>query len=98
LALVTHRDEALAILSSLEQRYVASAKPIDSHSCELQFIDHPRLSTEIKNQYPDAIVLSAEMLTTYRDPDCLEALHGDSRDARYWKPRSLGDIIFNWWD
>jgi len=41
----------------------------------------------------------ADELNRRVEPKDLDALSpAERRQAKYWKPKRVGDIVFNWWD
>lgn len=80
--LLCSRDESWAFSESYEER-----------GCELKFVDFPKLSAALRDNFHINAMLSVELNGPF------EAHPGASeRDVKYWKPQSLGALVFNWWD
>lgn len=68
-----------------------------------EFIDHPLLAQVFANLYPEYQVLSKEILEApiYEDPTYIHydiLRYASDYDLSYWKPTTLGEILFNFWD
>lgn len=67
-------------------------------SYELTFTDNAMLSTAIGEKL-SGHVLSAEDANRGTTQEIIELLdEAEKKDVRYWKPRRVGDVIFNQWD
>ena len=67
-------------------------------SCNLTFTDNAMLSTAIGEKL-DGYVLTAEDANHGTTQDIVALLdEAEKKDVRYWKPRRVGDVIFNQWD
>jgi len=70
----------------------------DLKSCRLEFI----LNNEIKKiieQYSIYKVLNPEELNNPIQPNDLKQLNSaELGQIEYWKPETVGEIVFNWWD
>lgn len=64
---------------------------------EMQPVDLPNLTDPMaENGYE--VVFAAELARAIA-PDDLQALSDSERDqAKYWKPKCIGQVVFNWWD
>lgn len=70
------------------------------NAIKFEFLDFPEGKKEVPGQYT---VLSAEMLDS-EVPKNIDELpenklnKGDIEQIKYWKPETIGQIIFNFWD
>ena len=64
----------------------------------LDFISVPTVENAI-NQYTEYVVLTKEYLETpFSKYDTGELNDAEISQIKYWKPKTLGEVIFNWWD
>jgi len=64
-----------------------------SDECSLDFVDCPSLADVLEGTFGITPMLKADLLGDFRkQPFNSEA------DVRYWKPKTLGEGVFNWWD
>lgn len=83
------RDPALVAI--IEPRVI---EPIGGWDCgPLTFLDAPELLTVLAARFP---VLTPADLTGPFDPSLWP--HIDAEDIKYWKPNTLGEALFNYWD
>ncbi|MFC7710781.1 hypothetical protein [Micromonospora lupini] len=62
------------------------------------FVDHPDLAAALTN-LTDAQPLTAEQLQTNLSQVDLTALSAHEHDQiNYWKPTTVGELLFNFWD
>jgi len=92
-------ETSLTILGHSINPILAFSEPLEQSEAQLRFIDCPRIATELARCFPHLIIAPAEELNrkpTKPDFDLLDAAELDQ--IRYWKPESVGEIAFNWWD
>ena len=66
--------------------------------CQITFIKVQNIEQALTN-YTSYQLLSKELLDTTVTEEELEALNSmEHSQFDYWKPDTLGEIIFNWWD
>ncbi len=71
----------------------AFAEAIEPPLAPLRFIDYPAIAEAMQSLFGLMPFTRAEMQALFSARPGLS----DS-DLRYWKPRTLGDALFNWWD
>lgn len=75
----------------------ASAEAIEPALAPLRFIDCPAIADALQALFGLTPFSRAELQAELQAP--FNARLGLSEsDLRYWKPRTLGDALFNWWD
>lgn len=91
-ALFDINDERVIVLLNSYYPLVGFAKDDDP----LDFCDIPEQLTALSEYYT---LLDEDTLLTYPTGKELQALDGEELAAiEHWKPRNLGEIIFNTWD
>ncbi|MBA4494830.1 hypothetical protein ACFO25_03500 [Paenactinomyces guangxiensis] len=100
-AIVEYRNEVISIWLLRDQPWIV----FTSHSSI--FINHPPLTGAFHSYYPGYRILTAEELNEPLEilvnKDGLqigkELIHHFSLyDMNYWQPKTVGDVLFNWWD
>ena len=83
---------SFAVLCSLEGNW-AFSRPYDEGVCELSFVDCEPLASALRDAYEIDPISESALNQAFKK----QSFHEDS-DIRYWKPKSLGEGLFNWWD
>ncbi|MGW5576364.1 hypothetical protein [Micromonospora chokoriensis] len=95
---ITHAQHHIAVLRHITLPLTAFARPRASGDVAVTFIDQPDLAAAITN-LTDAQVLTAEQLRTPLSQVDLSALEPAVQDQiNYWKPTTVGELLFNFWD
>lgn len=82
----------LFVLCSTNELWAFSEK-LNPSECELTFVDSQILSATLSNLFGFTPLTTVELNSPYKKlADISDA------DILYWKPKSLGEAIFNWWD
>jgi hypothetical protein len=90
--------DSVAVLLNAHFPVVAFSEPLMAGTTHLRFIDSPKLADAFQNfglyEVPDFSELTAPLtLANYDD------LAADERkQIKYWKPQSVGEVVFNFWD
>lgn len=71
----------------------AFARAIEPALAPLEFIDYPDLAEALASLFGIKPLARAELDAPFTNRPGLSA-----SDIRYWRPRTLGDALFNWWD
>ena len=92
-------DTSLTVIGHSTYPIIAFSKPLKLHECKLHFVDYTRLALEIGRLFPDLTVATAEELNRKPSKGDIESLDSTELDQiEYWKPQTVGEIAFNWWD
>ncbi|MGN6545033.1 MAG: hypothetical protein ACTHK7_08280 [Aureliella sp.] len=92
-------ETSILILGHSNYPIFAFSQPLERNGSQLRFVDSPHLAAALTRLFPDLIIAPAEELNrraTESDLDVLGAV--ELEQIKYWKPRSVGEIAFNWWD
>ncbi len=88
----------VSLVLNLNHPIVAFVGPLQHDGDELQFVDVPAL-TEVFRSFGTYAILSA---SEAREPVTDEASRllspAELRQIRYWRPRCIGEVVFNRWD
>lgn len=92
-------NACIFVLGHAKFPIVAFAERMDDADQRLQFVDNSNIAGEISRLYPDVEVGSATDLNRLiTDDDLAQLAHADRQQVNYWKPRTIGQLAFNWWD
>ncbi|MEW2386522.1 hypothetical protein AB0873_31335 [Micromonospora sp. NPDC047707] len=95
---IPHAQHHIAVLRHITLPLIAFARPRASGDVTVTFVDHYDLAAATIN-LTDAQVLTVEQLRTPLAQVDLSALAPYERDqVNYWKPTTVGELLFNFWD
>ena len=63
----------------------------------LQPIDVPELATALRS-FNFEVASAAELQRPIVDSDLEILSKGELDQVKYWKPKRIADLVFNWWD
>jgi len=102
-ALIACRDRTVAVARATDAAVLALAEPRalgPAHgvagSSPLSFLDVPALTATLAGLLPGCRVLTPAELDGPFDAEAWP--HVSSRDIAYWRPATLGEALFNYWD
>jgi hypothetical protein len=76
--------------------FTEKVSDIDQH---LYFIDVPEIMSIISRSFPSIQIANAiDLNRSITDDDLAQLAPADRKQVEYWKPRTIGQIAFNWWD
>jgi len=92
-------ETALTILGHSTYPIFAFSEPLRHDACQLHFVDCASIATEISRLFPELTVVTADELKRKPTESNLDSLDAtELEQIEYWKPQSVGEIAFNWWD
>ncbi|MEU5563422.1 hypothetical protein [Micromonospora musae] len=95
---VADAQHHIAVLRHTALPFIAFARPHANGDVTITFVDHSDLAAAITN-LTDAQVLTVNQLQTALTQVDLSALDlGEHDQIDYWKPTSVGELLFNFWD
>lgn len=100
--LIAYRNRTVAVVCTRDTAVLAVAEPraieFTSHVREsgpLTFVDAPELAAVLATM-PGFQVLALSELSSPFDAAAWPGVL--PRDVKYWRPRNLGEALFNYWD
>ncbi|SDH90540.1 hypothetical protein SAMN05192558_103381 [Actinokineospora alba] len=93
---IAYQDHLIAAVCSRDLPLAAVAEPRITDGADsgpLTFLDAPGLLAVLADRYQ---VLTTAELNGPLDASLWPNL--DARDIKYWKPHTLGEALFNYWD
>jgi len=95
---IRYAQHHISVLRHTVLPFIAFALPRAGGEISIAFVDHHDLAAAILN-LTDARVLTVEQLRTPLAHIDLTALGRHEHDQiNYWKPNTLGELLFNFWD
>jgi hypothetical protein len=99
-AVLDNSRERLLMLGHSTYPIIAFAQPHESdYACSLVFRDAKVIADSIAEMFPDAIVATAaELSKSIATSDLARLNPAEIEQFNYWKPTTVGELAFNWWD
>jgi hypothetical protein len=95
---IAHRRHQTAVLHHAALPLLAFAAPRSDNEAMLTFLDHHDLAAAI-NEVSDLQIMTAHQLSTPLTQTDLSDLHSSEHEQiNYWRPRTVGELLFNFWD
>jgi hypothetical protein len=88
----------IAVLLNLHHPFVAFADPLAEASVLLRFRDCPVLADAFGSFGIYEVVPAAQLEEPPTSVMLRELADIERKQVAYWKPRRIGDVVFNWWD
>ena len=77
---------------------VALVEELEEGVCELRYVEHAAAKSLI-DSYTSFECISSDELARELTTDALKELNSvELSQVRYWKPQTIGEVVFNWWD
>ncbi len=93
------REISVSILGHSIFPICAFAEPAPASLQDIRFVDCPDIARSITDMFPYVATPTAEELNRKQTDSDLRVLGAAERDQiQYWKPQTVGELAFNWWD
>jgi hypothetical protein len=94
----SRQDETISILGHASFPIIAFAEPL-LETCEIRFRDAFPIAARINDLFPHVTIATCEELSRKIEKSDLELLDRVEREQiKFWKPQTIGELAFNWWD
>ena len=90
--------ERLGVICNSIYPVVALVKEIDVGVCELRYIEDENVENLIESNTSFHIVSTADLDQELTSGALKELNESELRKINYWKPQTIGEVVFNWWD
>ncbi len=98
-AILNGNGERVHVLGHSNFPIFAFAEPREDYSCELVFRDMDSVSNLLEEMFPYVAVAKLEELSRQiTDYDLSQLDRAELEQVKYWKPATIGQLVFNWWD
>jgi hypothetical protein len=95
---IAHRQHHTAVLRHATLPLLAFAAPRSDGETTLTFLDDHDLAAAI-TEVSDLQIMTARQLSTPLTQTDLSDLHpSEHNQINYWKPNTVGELLFNFWD
>lgn len=91
---IRRRSGTTSVLRHAALPFVAFATPRADDHMELTFIDDDELAGLFEETVLDRATLCADLSTA----DLSELDPAEHEQITYWRPGTVGEVLFNWWD
>ena len=96
---IRYEDQDVAVLRHARLDLIALAHDPGSGSMLTgPFIDHFPLTETLSQTATCQILSAADLNSPLSDADPSELSAAERKQIRYWKPATLGELLFNYWD
>ena len=89
---IATRDAVFFVLCNHQEQW-AYSRTFEPMRCTLDFVDQPAFSKTLYDLFGLRPLTTAELMADF----CLQP-ELSVADVRYWKPQTVGDALFHWWD
>ncbi|MDD4964343.1 MAG: hypothetical protein PHI11_10555 [Gallionella sp.] len=62
------------------------------------FVDCAEIAAKLKEFYGINVMSKAELEAEFELTPEIAAIHPSISDLKYWRPQTMGEALFNWWD
>ena len=76
-----------------ENREWAFSSIYEKYNCKLNYVNYEKFSSLLTEIYKEKVYRVEELNGPFKEKDYLL-----ESDILYWKPVTLGEGVFNWWD
>jgi hypothetical protein len=97
LAVFTHHEETVAAVLNGVFPLLAFVIPPTDGELELDFVDCPKLGA-VFEQLGYKVLLAVELVHLLTREMWQELAPHEQKNVRYFRPRRVGDVIYNYWD
>ena len=92
-------ETSVAMLGHSTYPIIAFSEHWKHNDGQLRLVDCIRIATELKRMFPHVTVAeSGELTRKLTESDLALLDEGELDQIKYWKPQTVGEIAFNWWD
>ena len=97
-AVITVGEEQVQVLCNATCPIFALSEPSSDGCRTLVFIDRASIAESLV-RFGAPTVLTTSCLSPHLETADLAALDQSELDQlKYWKPQTIGEVVFNWWD
>jgi len=98
-AVLESRTDRVHLLGHSTYPIFAFADPREEYSCELSFRDLAVVAESLERMFPDVTIATVAELSRHITTTDLKMLdRAEMEQVKYWKPATIGQLAFNWWD
>jgi hypothetical protein len=91
-------DRTVMVVLHCQLPLLAFADPLRPGEVELNFLDEPKLAAAIAEVSDLQILSEAELRQPADEADLSQLEATETQQINHWKPGTIGEIVFNFWD
>ena len=98
-AILNGNGDRVHVLGHSNFPIFAFAEPREEYSYELVFRDMDSVFNLLEEMFPNVTVAKLDELSRQiTDYDLSQLDRAELEQVKYWKPATIGQLVFNWWD
>ncbi|MEV4183139.1 hypothetical protein AB0J28_17075 [Streptosporangium canum] len=97
-AILTYRDRELELVGHVLLPLLALARRRSGSDMALSFLDDPEVSGKLGAYEPYRVPGTDELALPVARADLSELGEVEMDQIRYWRPETVGELVFNFWD
>jgi hypothetical protein len=97
-AMLTYRDRELELVGHVLLPLLALARLRSGSDMTLSFLDDPEVSGKLGAYEPYRVPCTAELTLPVARADLSELGEVEMDQIHYWRPETVGELVFNFWD
>jgi hypothetical protein len=97
-ATIAYEDDTIAVVRHGLLALLAVARAPGPHDVRLVWVERPGLAETLREVTELRVLTLAELLTDVNRADLSELRPSELEQIAYWKPETVGELLFHWWD
>jgi hypothetical protein len=97
-AVLQLRSQTVAVLLNAHYPMIALADPVADGDRQLCFVDAPDVAAVFRTFGIYEVLVSSDLTAPLTTEACRHLASAELEQVEYWKPRRVGDLVFNFWD
>lgn len=97
-ATLSFSSSRVAVLLHAHFPWIAFAEPLLDHSSTISFIDWPAGVEQFRSCSEYTILTRQRLLEPVSKQDTSKLAAAELKEMKYWRPATLGEVVFNFWD
>ena len=90
--------EDIAVLLNSHIPLIAMSQPLSRQDLTIRFVDSPVLADAIRKCGSFTILTASELAQRISDDMLADLSNAEMQQIKYWKPATVGAMLFNFWD
>jgi hypothetical protein len=97
-AILAFDEQSIAVLLNAHYPLIAFPESFVPDQHPNAFVDHAALATAFKTLGAYTVPSRDELESSVSAEACQELSPAELSEVKYWRPRCIGEVIFNFWD
>jgi hypothetical protein len=91
-------DGPVTVLLNAHSPVIAFAEALNENGASVRFIDQPALAVVFRSLGSYEVWSSSKLDAPVTSEACKPLASSELKQVKYWRPRRIGDLVFNYWD